>query len=77
MTGYDWRGLHTGGEVSDEAYAQWVEDLDTLYRSEAWQTAAVASGLVPIWRGDEEFEAHVREREQVMADISREIGVSQ
>lgn len=77
VTGYNWRGLYTGGAVSDEAYDAWVDRLDTLYQSEAWQTAAVESGLVPIWRGGEEFEAYVREQEQVMADISREIGVIQ
>ena len=48
MTGYNWRGLYTGGDVSDEAYGQWVSDLETLYNSENWQTAAVEFGLVPI-----------------------------
>jgi len=75
VTGYNWRGLYTGGDVSDEEYAAWVERLETLYNSENWQEAATASGLVPIWRGGDEFEAFVREEAQVMEDISREIGV--
>ena len=75
VTGYNWRGFYTGGEVSDEAYAQWVSDLETVYNSENWQNAATESGLVPIWRGGEEFEQYVRDQEQRMAEISRDIGV--
>lgn len=75
VTGYNWRGFYTGGEVSDEAYDQWVSDLETVYNSENWQNAAKESGLVPIWRGGEEFEQYVRDQEQRMAEISRDIGV--
>ncbi|WP_375552444.1 Bug family tripartite tricarboxylate transporter substrate binding protein [Rhodophyticola porphyridii] len=75
VTGYNWRGLYTGGDVSDEAYNAWVERLETLYNSDEWQTAAVEFGLVPIWIGGADFEAYVREQEQIMADISRDIGV--
>jgi putative tricarboxylic transport membrane protein len=77
VTGYNWRGLYTGGEVTDEEYAAWVEKLETLYNSEEWQTAATESGLVPIWRGGEEFETFVREQAQIMEDISRDIGIIQ
>ena len=75
VTGYNWRGLYTGGEVTDAQYAEWVEKLETLYNSSEWQEAATASGLVPIWRGGAEFEAFVREQADVMEDISRDIGV--
>ncbi|WP_375257782.1 Bug family tripartite tricarboxylate transporter substrate binding protein [Citreimonas sp.] len=75
VTGYNWRGLYTGGDVSDEDYAAWVEKLETLYNSEEWQTAATNSGLVPIWRGGDEFETFVREQADIMEDISRDIGV--
>ena len=75
VTGYNWRGLYTGGDVSDEAYNAWVDRLETLYNSDEWQTAAVEFGLVPIWRGGADFEAYVLEQEAVMAQISRDIGV--
>ena len=77
VTGYNWRGVYTGGEVSDEAYRSWVDRMETLYNSEEWQTAATEFGLVPIWRGGEDFEAYVREQEATMAEISRDIGVIQ
>ena len=75
VTGYNWRGLYTGGDVSDEAYDKWVGDLESLYESDGWQEAATSSGLVPLWRGGEEFEAYVREQETQMAEISRSIGI--
>lgn len=75
VTGYNWRGLYTGGKVSDAAYDEWVSKLETLYNSENWQTAAVESGLVPIWRGGAEFEEFVRDQAKVMEDISRDIGI--
>jgi putative tricarboxylic transport membrane protein len=75
VTGYNWRGLYTGGQVTDEQYAEWVSNLETLYNSPEWQEAATASGLVPIWRGGAEFEAFVREQADVMEQISRDIGV--
>lgn len=75
VTGYNWRGLYTGGDVSDEAYDEWVADLETLYNSDEWQAAAVQSGLIPIWRGGEEFSNFVRAEAQAMEEISRDIGV--
>ena len=75
VTGYNWRGLYTGGDVSDEDYERWVTNLNSLYESEGWQEAATESGLVPLWRGGEEFEEYVREQEAQMAQISRDIGI--
>lgn len=75
VTGYNWRGFYVGGDVSDEEYEQWVGDLETLYNTEAWKEAATASGLIPIWRGGEEFEAYVVEQAEQMEQVSRDIGV--
>ncbi|OSP53675.1 tripartite tricarboxylate transporter substrate binding protein [Pseudoruegeria sp. SK021] len=75
VTGYNWRGFYTGGDVSDEAYDGWVANLKTLYDSPEWQQAAIASGLTPIWRGGPEFSQYVIDQEQLMGNISREIGV--
>lgn len=77
VTGYNWRGFYLGGEVSDEAYEAWVADLEALYETDAWKEAATASGLIPIWRGGEEFEAYVEEQAAQMEEISRDIGVLQ
>jgi putative tricarboxylic transport membrane protein len=76
-TGYNWRGFYTGGGVSDEAYQGWVDLLQKLYESDAWQTEAKAKGLTPIWRGGKEFEDFVRQQKDAMAEVSRAIGVIQ
>ncbi|MEO3385364.1 tripartite tricarboxylate transporter substrate-binding protein [Mesorhizobium sp. CAU 1741] len=75
VTGYNWRGFYTGGEVSDEDYDRWVATLQKLYETDEWKAAAEGSGLVTVWRGGEEFEAYVLEQASQMEEISREIGV--
>ncbi|SDJ02070.1 Bug family tripartite tricarboxylate transporter substrate binding protein [Billgrantia gudaonensis] len=75
VAGYNWRGFYTGGEVSNEDYAAMVEDLQTLYESDEWKTVAQENGLVPLWRGGDEFDDFVRESIDEVEAISREIGV--
>jgi putative tricarboxylic transport membrane protein len=75
VTGYNWRGFYTGGEVSDEAYNEWVTTLSELYETDEWKEAATSSGLIPVWRGGEEFQAYVIDQAEQMETISREIGV--
>ncbi|MGF1527392.1 MAG: Bug family tripartite tricarboxylate transporter substrate binding protein [Candidatus Competibacterales bacterium] len=75
VSGYNWRGFYTGGEVSDAAYQALVSQLKALFDSEEWRTTARANGLVPLWRGGAEFEAFVRTSIDQMAAISREVGI--
>ncbi|MFP4137217.1 MAG: Bug family tripartite tricarboxylate transporter substrate binding protein [Halomonas sp.] len=75
VTGYNWRGFYTGGDVSDEDYASMVDTLHTLYDSEEWKEVAEKNGLVPLWRGGEEFDTFVRDSIEEVEAISREIGV--
>jgi putative tricarboxylic transport membrane protein len=77
ITGYNWRGFYIGGEVPDEAYDFWVDTLEEVYESEAWQTVAVESGLTPIWRGGDDFQSFVEEETAAMRQISKDIGVIQ
>jgi putative tricarboxylic transport membrane protein len=77
ITGYNWRGFYIGGEVPDEAYDFWVDTLEKVYESEAWQTVAVESGLTPIWRGGDDFQSFVEEETAAMRQISKDIGVIQ
>jgi putative tricarboxylic transport membrane protein len=77
VTGYNWRGFYTGGEVSDADYAAMVETLEALYQSDEWKEVAAQNGLVPLWRGGEDFNDFVRESIDNVEAISREIGVIQ
>lgn len=75
VSGYNWRGFYTGGDVSDEDYDALLEMLETLYESDEWKEMAQQNGLVPLWRGGDEFDAYVRETISDVEEISREIGV--
>ena len=75
VAGYNWRGFYTGGDVSDDDYAAMVQDLKSLYDSDAWATVAAQNGLVPLWRGGDEFNDFVLQSIEQVASISREIGV--
>jgi len=75
VTGYNWRGFYTGGEVSDEAYEEWVSRLEKLYQTDEWKETAKGNGLVPVWRGGAEFNDYVAEQSEQMRQISQEIGV--
>jgi len=77
VSGYNWRGFYTGGEVSDEDYQALVDRMKTLYDSEDWKETARSHGLVPLWRGGEEFENFVRDSVDQTREISQEIGVIQ
>ena len=55
----------------------WVDTLQQVYESEAWQEVAVESGLTPIWRGGDEFQSFVEEETAAMRQISKDIGVIQ
>ena len=63
--------------MPDEAYDFWVDTLQQVYESEAWQTVAVESGLTPIWRGGDAFQSFVEEETAAMRRISKDIGVIQ
>ncbi|WP_148252036.1 Bug family tripartite tricarboxylate transporter substrate binding protein [Aidingimonas lacisalsi] len=75
VTGYNWRGFYTGGDVSDDDYNAMVETLQTLYDSDEWKDVAQQNGLVPLWRGGEDFDDFVRQSIENVQEVSREIGV--
>jgi putative tricarboxylic transport membrane protein len=63
--------------VPDEAYDFWVDTLQKVYESEAWQQVAIESGLTPIWRGGAEVQSFVEDETAAMRQISKDIGVIQ
>jgi putative tricarboxylic transport membrane protein len=77
MSGYNWRGFYTGGDVPDDAYQFWVDTLQQVYDSDEWKQIALDNGLTPIWRGGDEFQNFVQEQTQQMRQISKDIGVIQ
>ena len=62
--------------ITDEQYAFWLDAMQRLYETDAWQSEATAAGLTPIFRGGEEFEGFVRQSKDDMEALSRAIGVT-
>ena len=75
--GANWRGFYGPGDMSDEAYDYWVEQIDTLYDSPEWQAVMESNGLAPLDLQGEEFQSFVAESVQNIQDLSREIGILQ
>ena len=77
VEGYNWRGFYVGGDVSDEAYEGWSQIMAQVFESDEWSEIAAANGLLPVYRGGEEFETFVRDENDRVRDLSRAIGVIQ
>lgn len=78
--GYDviapnWRGFYAPPEMSDEAYAYWVDAVQQVADSEAWASLREQNGLAPFESFGDEFDTFVKEQVAELADISREIGI--
>lgn len=71
----NWRGFYVGGGVDDEAYDWWVDSMQTLYQSDAWQDAMAKNGLVSFWKGGDELEAFVDEQVMDIRELSKELGL--
>ena len=76
VEGYNWRGFYVPKSITDEQYAFWLDAMQRLYETDAWQSEATAAGLTPIFRGGEEFEGFVRQSKDDMEALSRAIGVT-
>lgn len=66
MIGANWRGFYAPGEMTDEAYAFWVDALETMYDTPEWQSVMETNGLVDFQYSGEEFRSFV---EQNIAEI--------
>lgn len=75
VTGYNWRGFYMPGKVTDEQYQAWVDMMEKLYKSAAWQKEATSKGLTLVWSGGKDFDAFVRKSEAEMREVSKAIGV--
>lgn len=75
--GANWRGFYAPGGMSDAAYDFWVQQIDTLYDSDEWQTVMANNGLAPLDLQGDEFQSFVADSVQSIQDLSREIGILQ
>lgn len=73
--GANWRGFYAPGDMSDEAYAFWVDRIGTLYSSDEWKAVMKSNGLAPLDLQGEEFQAFVADSVANIQTLSREIGI--
>ncbi|MBS9405512.1 tripartite tricarboxylate transporter substrate binding protein [Halomonas sp. TRM85114] len=78
--GYDvqwpiWRGYFMGPEVSDEAYATWVERLKTLSEDPGFAEIREARGLFPMSRFGDSFDTYVQEQITDFKTLAEEVGL--
>ncbi|MEJ2016674.1 MAG: tripartite tricarboxylate transporter substrate-binding protein, partial [Limibacillus sp.] len=72
--GANWRGFYAPGNMSDEAYAYWVERIDTLYDTPEWKAVMKSNGLAPLDLHGPEFQEFVANSVDSIQTLSREIG---
>ncbi|MCB1516371.1 MAG: tripartite tricarboxylate transporter substrate binding protein [Hyphomicrobiaceae bacterium] len=75
--GANWRGFYAPGGMSDDAYNYWVNDIATLYASDAWKAVMEANGLAPLNLQGDAFQAFVADSVASITQISKEIGIIQ
>ena len=77
VVGANWRGFYVPGEMSDDAYAYWVDAIKKVNASEQWQTVMKTNGLATLDITGDEFQAYVKESIDNIQELSREIGLIQ
>ena len=77
VIGANWRGFYAPLDMSDEAYAYWVDQVGKLYESDTWKDIMAANGLAPLDLRGADFEEFVTGSVADIAEISKQIGIIQ
>ncbi len=71
----NWRGFYLPKDISDDAYAYWVDSLQKVYDSPQWKQVMASSGLLPFWKSGPELQTFVEQQVADIEALSREIGL--
>lgn len=74
--GANWRGFYMGRETSDDAYTYWVNALQQVAESQAWQTAMQNNGLVEFRRSGNAMVEFINAQITDLESLSKEINAS-
>jgi putative tricarboxylic transport membrane protein len=77
VIGANWRGFYAPLNMSDEAYAYWVDQVGKLYESGTWKDVMAANGPAPLDLRGADFEEFVAGSVADIAEISKQIGIIQ
>jgi putative tricarboxylic transport membrane protein len=75
LTWTTWRGFYVPGGIDDAQYQAWVDILEQVGRSDAWERARVTNRLQPFFMAGPEFAAFVENQVEDFRAMSREIGL--
>ena len=75
VIGANWRGFYAPGNMSDDAYAYWVDAISKVYASDEWKQVMAQNGLAPLNLSGDEFEAFVGESVSNITELSKQIGL--
>ncbi|MBN7787706.1 tripartite tricarboxylate transporter substrate binding protein [Ponticoccus gilvus] len=73
--GANWRGFYAPGDMTDEAYNEWVSKIADLYASDGWKEVMAANGLAPLDLQGAAFQEFVSNSVAQIQSISKEIGI--
>lgn len=71
-----WRGFYAPAGMSEAAYAEWVDVLDRVARSEDWTELRDRLGLSPFLMVGPEFEIFVEEQVTTFRGLTRTLGLT-
>lgn len=73
----NWRGFYMPKDIPDDAYAYWVDSLQTVYDSPEWKQMMASAGLLPFWKSGPELQTFVDQQIADIEALSRKIGLIQ
>ncbi len=77
VVGGNWRAFYAPAGISDARYDFWVNAVDTVAHSDAWETLRDDNGLARFEKFGPDFDAFVREQIAIIRSISEELGLIQ
>ena len=77
--GYDatfvnWRGFFGAPGISEAQKAEFIEVLEKMYDTDAWETVRARNGWTEIFKPDQEFVAFLENQEKEVGALMRELG---
>jgi putative tricarboxylic transport membrane protein len=75
LTWVTWRGFYVPGGLDDAQYRAWVDVLEQVGRSSAWERARVVNRLQPFFMVGPDFAAFVAAQVEEFRAMSRELGL--
>lgn len=77
--GYDaefvnWRGFFGAPGISDAQKAEFIEALEKMYDTEAWEKVRARNGWTEIFKPDAQFVTFLEEQEKEVGALMRELG---